>query len=722
MKSTLEMPSRGHHLHHPQSHHSHKHLFSSRKSSRSSGNVPSSARREGNVLNPPPETSWCLTACWARFTSICGMWCKGNRIQEQEQHQHREGSGSNQGSLASESSYFKSRAGVGGYCSGSNNLSRGRKLQNIQMIILPFIPILALISQNVMSLISVLSYQNEVASIDRQVETTLTFGKLVTEIQKERSEVSFFVFTDTNYMGSNLSERFAQTDSALDNISNWPMVHEHSLNRIFESKERFKIKLEDFRLQINPNDSNIADVMEYYNQINDLMLEYLTKEIKDTNSSDLWRFLVSYKNLLRSIENVGISVVFGINYFGRGKLTINNHIKYIRRDTLGTEYLNSSLEFSLVAKHYYNTEVHGRLSSYGDIHKTRTEILLNEKRMPNIDEAVRYYESMAEYIEALRGLQTGLRFAIRKAVEERLQEAERSAAVTICLLIVVLIVSPTIIFLVHKLTSTIQLFACNLMLKADELKKEKKKSDRLLFQMLPPMVAQELRQKRQVQAQCFNDVSIYFSDIVGFTEIAAESTPLEVVMFLNSIYKLFDARIERYDVYKVETIGDSYMVASGLPIPNGGLHISEISTMALDLLAGAVTFQIPHRPGEKLQIRIGLHTGPVSAGVVGTKMPRYCLFGDTVNTASRMESTGEPLKIHMSMEMKIALDAVGGFRVEHRGLIEVKGKGMLETYWLCGKDGVFTRSVELDTPGFFENNHEPDALWMMDVNDFDILD
>lgn len=109
MKSTLEMPSRGHHLHHPQSHHSHKHLFSSRKSSRSSGNVPSSARREGNVLNPPPETSWCLTACWARFTSICGMWCKGNRIQEQEQHQHREGSGSNQGSLASESSYFKSR-------------------------------------------------------------------------------------------------------------------------------------------------------------------------------------------------------------------------------------------------------------------------------------------------------------------------------------------------------------------------------------------------------------------------------------------------------------------------------------------------------------------------------------------------------------------------------------------------------------------------------------
>ena len=108
----------------------------------------------------------------------------------------------------------------------------------------------------------------------------------------------------------------------------------------------------------------------------------------------------------------------------------------------------------------------------------------------------------------------------------------------------------------------------------------------------------------------FDTVSRWFYNIV----LAVESTPMEVVTLLNSLYKLFDARIDRYDVYKVETINDSYMVASGLPVRNGNKHAAEIATMALDLLSGSSFFVVPHRPQDKLQLRIGIHTGPVVSG------------------------------------------------------------------------------------------------------------
>ncbi|KAL0868440.1 hypothetical protein ABMA27_007937 [Loxostege sticticalis] len=214
---------------------------------------------------------------------------------------------------------------------------------------------------------------------------------------------------------------------------------------------------------------------------------------------------------------------------------------------------------------------------------------------------------------------------------------------------------------------------------------EKRKCEELLYQLLPKSVASQLIMGQPVMAETYDQVTIYFSDIIGFTQLSAESTPLEVVDLLNDLYTSFDSIIENFDVYKVETIGDAYMVVSGLPMRNGNRHAAEIARMSLALLNAVRVKTVPHRPGERLLLRIGMHSGPVVAGVVGLKMPRYCLFGDTVNTASRMESHGEALKIHVSPKTKEVLDLYDCFELECRGEITMKGKGKMTTYWLIGE-------------------------------------
>ncbi|KAM6911127.1 retinal guanylyl cyclase 1 [Lycodopsis pacificus] len=231
--------------------------------------------------------------------------------------------------------------------------------------------------------------------------------------------------------------------------------------------------------------------------------------------------------------------------------------------------------------------------------------------------------------------------------------------------------------------------------RTEELEVERQKTDKLVAQMLPKSVAQALKTGKPVKPEHFSEVTLYFSDIVGFTTISALSDPIEVVDLLNDLYTLFDAIIGLHDVYKVETIGDAYMVASGVPTRNGNRHAAEMANMSLDILHCIGTFKMRHMPELKVRIRIGLHSGPVVAGVVGLTMPRYCLFGDTVNTASRMESTGLPYRIHVNRRTVNVLNELKlGYKIEHRGMTELKGKGIENTYWLVGRED-FTKPLPI---------------------------
>ncbi|XP_055347993.1 atrial natriuretic peptide receptor 2-like [Paramacrobiotus metropolitanus] len=228
-----------------------------------------------------------------------------------------------------------------------------------------------------------------------------------------------------------------------------------------------------------------------------------------------------------------------------------------------------------------------------------------------------------------------------------------------------------------------------------QLIEEQSKVDSLLREILPELVVNSLRNKHTVTAEHFDCVTLSFSDIPQFGSIVVECAPLQTITLLNVVYSVFDSILPRFDVYKVETIGDSYLLASGLPTRNGIRHAGEIARMTLSMLLATESISSPIEATERLRLRVGIHSGPCAAGVVGLKMPRYCLFGDTVNTASRMETHGAASSIHVSGTTKHLLDKLGGFETESRGAISIKVKIASDLYWNYCK--LFPNADILDT-------------------------
>ncbi|KAM9319870.1 guanylate cyclase soluble subunit beta-2-like [Gastrophryne carolinensis] len=219
---------------------------------------------------------------------------------------------------------------------------------------------------------------------------------------------------------------------------------------------------------------------------------------------------------------------------------------------------------------------------------------------------------------------------------------------------------------------------------------EKRKTETLLYAMLPPHVANQLKEGKKVQAGEFPTCTILFSDVVTFTNICSACEPIQIVNMLNAMYSRFDSLTSVHDVYKIETIGDAYMVVGGVPVPVE-THAERIANFALAMRIAAKEVTNPVT-GNPIQIRVGIHTGPVLAGVVGDKMPRYCLFGDTVNTASRMESHGVPDKIHLSPTTFQELKHTD-FEITERGVIDVKGKGKMNTYFLIKNNNLSEEEI-----------------------------
>ncbi len=213
-----------------------------------------------------------------------------------------------------------------------------------------------------------------------------------------------------------------------------------------------------------------------------------------------------------------------------------------------------------------------------------------------------------------------------------------------------------------------------------QLQAEQEKSERLLLSILPGPVAEQLKQTQSTIAESFAEATVLFADIVDFTFISTHRSPIEMVNLLNHIFSAFDSLAEQHQLEKIKTIGDAYMAVGGIPTHRAD-HAEAIAEMALDMQGAIAKFN--RETGESFSIRIGISTGPVVAGVIGTKKFIYDLWGDTVNTASRMESQGIPGEIQVTDGTYECLK--GKYLFEERGTIPVKGKGEMRTFLLKGK-------------------------------------
>ena len=218
-------------------------------------------------------------------------------------------------------------------------------------------------------------------------------------------------------------------------------------------------------------------------------------------------------------------------------------------------------------------------------------------------------------------------------------------------------------------------------IRTEELNQERQRSEILLLNILPSSIAERLKRQESEIVDEFPSASVLFADFVGFTPFAASVPANRLVAILNQRFSAIDDLVEQYGLEKIKTIGDAYMVASGLPEPSHD-HIDRLARFALDLQA--LMGELSDRDGLDLELRIGIHTGPVIAGVIGRKRFVYDLWGETVNTASRLESSGAAGRIHVTKAVRQALGE--GYCFSARRQVELKGVGLTETYFLEQRD------------------------------------
>ena len=488
------------------------------------------------------------------------------------------------------------------------SITRGRR--RLRLVVMTAMCLIAMTGLTVLTILDTIK-ASTIALKSKTLQTSVTLSievaGLVHRLQIERGTRVLYASSETGdddvlktVLGAgNKTDMFAKM------LDSWPEAGLQRYN--FNSLETFMTLVNNHRIAHSVlNNSTIQGEIRFYSQIISNLFDWLFRNVQDSDSDVLSQF-IGYQMLLFGKEKTGIERALGGSFFIRGHFAETAELLWFaKQNFLGKENLDSSMQLMPEIKDIYRDAVEHRNKSVSDEVEERRKVILSNKRQnASSESAKKWFHLMTVYIDALLQVQHEAGILILQRLTDDVTATEKDLALKLSIFGFIVLLMPFFVYIVY----TIQGYAAKLHQTTKQLQEEKQIADALLYQMLPYPVAEQLKSGHSVTAEQFESVTVFFSDIVDFTQICANISPMEVTQMLNRLYGIFDNHIDKYDVYKVETIGDAYMVVSGLPEKNGHDHVTQIALMALHLVELMESFRFGSDAEKDLSVRIGIHTG-----------------------------------------------------------------------------------------------------------------
>ncbi|XP_060606711.1 receptor-type guanylate cyclase daf-11-like [Ruditapes philippinarum] len=563
--------------------------------------------------------------------------------------------------------------------------TRGKWIHLGKLLTVMFIPILGGWTFTLYSLADNIVEKGTTVEAQTLMLRAISLGRLIYTIQKERDMSILYISKIGPSTKAFLIDEYDKTDKTFADMWSWPLEFTDHANKYFRSKTMLINHINSQRNKLDPNTPDVYGQITFYSEIVEFFMDWMIERIRESGFGNIWKSLVVFQKITRCMLDTGAERAYGAMFFAQGNFPdLDLYDNYFRRIFRFNYNYKSATFLSDLVDPLFEAKTDQRSYTIA-IRSLRAEIK-NSNFSGNYvskEKAEFYFDNSTFRVDYLYILQEAVAMRVIRRINSTVDAYTENIIIYSVTASLVIIACPFIMAFAEQLTSNMQEYSKVLVKASDELNNERSKTDSLLYQMLPRPIAERLKRKSAVESEFFKSATVMFTSVVDFVQLSIEYSPMELIDLLNILYSSIDDKIDMYDVYKVETINDTYMVVSGVPTSNGNRHASEIAYLALDI-ASSVKYKtlISMNTKHPLHLMIGISTGSVSAGVVGNVMLRYCLFGDTVNTASRMKSHGHPDKIHISESTFRNLSKTGSFTLLPRGKIVVKGKGEMNTYWL----------------------------------------